>query len=54
MTRTGDYSTYDFSTFRTDVAAVSSTLDATDPDLDAFPRSEEASSSCSMAGVTWR
>jgi feruloyl esterase len=31
-----DYSTYDFSTFRTDVAAVSSTLDATDPNLDAF------------------
>ncbi len=31
-----DYSTYDFSTFRSDVAAVSSTLDATDPDLDAF------------------
>ena len=31
-----DYSTYDFSTFRDDVAAVSSTLDATDPDLDAF------------------
>jgi Tannase and feruloyl esterase len=31
-----DYSTYDFSTFRSDVAAVSSTLDATDPNLDAF------------------
>ena len=31
-----DYSTYDFSTFRSDIAAVSSTLDATDPDLDAF------------------
>jgi len=31
-----DYSTYDFSTFHSDVAAVSSTLDATDPDLDAF------------------
>jgi len=31
-----DYSTYDFSTFRSDVAAVSPTLDATDPDLDAF------------------
>jgi feruloyl esterase len=31
-----DYSTYDFSTFQSDVAAVSSTLDATDPDLDAF------------------
>jgi feruloyl esterase len=31
-----DYSTYDFSTFRSDVAAVSSTLDATNPDLDAF------------------
>ena len=33
-----DYSTYDFSTFRSDIAAVSSTLDATDPDLDAFRR----------------
>jgi feruloyl esterase len=31
-----DYSTYDFSTFASDVAAVSSTLDAADPDLDAF------------------
>jgi feruloyl esterase len=31
-----DYSTYDFSTFASDVAAVSPTLDATDPDLDAF------------------
>jgi len=31
-----DYSTYDFSTFESDVAAVSSTLDATNPDLDAF------------------
>jgi len=31
-----DYSTYDFSTFRSDVAAVSSTLDATDSNLDAF------------------
>jgi feruloyl esterase len=31
-----DYSTYDFSTFQSDVAAVSPTLDATDPDLDAF------------------
>jgi len=31
-----DYSTYDFSTFHSDVAAVSSTLDATNPDLDAF------------------
>ncbi|UCF20428.1 MAG: tannase/feruloyl esterase family alpha/beta hydrolase [Gemmatimonadota bacterium] len=31
-----DYSTYDFSTFASDVAAVSSTLDATDSDLDAF------------------
>jgi tannase/feruloyl esterase len=31
-----DYSTYDFSTFRSDVAAVASTLDATDPNLDAF------------------
>jgi feruloyl esterase len=31
-----DYSTYDFSTFRSDVASVSSTLDATDPNLDAF------------------
>ncbi len=31
-----DYSTYDFSAFRSDVAAVSSTLDATDPDLDDF------------------
>ena len=31
-----DYSTYDFSTFRSDVASVSSTLDATDPDLDDF------------------
>jgi feruloyl esterase len=31
-----DYSTYDFSTFESDVAAVSSTLDATDPDLGAF------------------
>jgi len=33
---TWDYSTYDFSTFAEDVAPVSSTLDATDPDLDAF------------------
>jgi feruloyl esterase len=31
-----DYSTYDFSTFQSDVASVSSTLDATDPDLDTF------------------
>jgi feruloyl esterase len=31
-----DYSTYDFSTFKSDIAWVSSTLDATDPDLDAF------------------
>ena len=31
-----DYTTYDFSTFRSDVAAVSSTLDASDPDLHAF------------------
>jgi feruloyl esterase len=31
-----DYSTYDFSSFHADVAAVASTLDATDPDLDAF------------------
>jgi feruloyl esterase len=31
-----DYSTYDFSTFRSDVAAVSQTLDATDPDLDEY------------------
>jgi feruloyl esterase len=31
-----DYSTYDFSTFQSDVAWISSTLDATDPDLDAF------------------
>lgn len=31
-----DYSTYDFSTFQSDVAWVSATLDATDPDLDAF------------------
>ena len=31
-----DYSTYDFKTFRSDVASVSSTLDATDPNLDAF------------------
>ena len=31
-----DYSSYDFSTFRSDVAAVSQTLDATDPNLDAF------------------
>ena len=31
-----DYSTYDFSTFQSDVAWVSSTLDATDPNLDAF------------------
>ena len=31
-----DYSTYDFSTFHSDVAAVSSTLDANNPDLDAF------------------
>ena len=31
-----DYSTYDFSTFRSDIASVSSTLDATDPNLDAF------------------
>jgi feruloyl esterase len=31
-----DYSTYDFSTFWSDIAAVSSTLDATDPNLDAF------------------
>ena len=31
-----DYSTYDFSTFYSDVAAVSATLDATDPDLGAF------------------
>lgn len=31
-----DYSTYDFSTFRSDVAWVASTLDAADPDLDAF------------------
>ena len=30
------YSTYDFATFRSDVAPVSSTLDATDPNLDAF------------------
>ena len=31
-----DYSNYDFSTFHSDMAAVSPTLDATDPDLDAF------------------
>jgi feruloyl esterase len=31
-----DYSTYDFSTFWSDIAAVSPTLNATDPDLDAF------------------
>jgi pimeloyl-ACP methyl ester carboxylesterase len=31
-----DYSTYDFSTFKSDVAAAAQTLDATDPDLDAF------------------
>ncbi|MGI9329122.1 MAG: tannase/feruloyl esterase family alpha/beta hydrolase [Gammaproteobacteria bacterium] len=31
-----DYSTYDFSTFQSDVAAVASTLDATDPNLDDF------------------
>jgi pimeloyl-ACP methyl ester carboxylesterase len=31
-----DYSTYDFSTFESDVAAVAQTLDATDPNLDAF------------------
>ncbi len=31
-----DYSTYDFATFRADVAAIAQTLDATDPDLDAF------------------
>jgi feruloyl esterase len=31
-----DYSTYDFSTFRADIAAVAPTLDATDPNLDAF------------------
>jgi feruloyl esterase len=31
-----DHSTYDFSIFRSDVAAVSQTVDATDPDLDAF------------------
>ncbi|UCB54128.1 MAG: tannase/feruloyl esterase family alpha/beta hydrolase [Thiotrichales bacterium] len=31
-----DYSSYDFSNFRSDIAAVSSTLDATDPNLDAF------------------
>ena len=31
-----DYSTYDFATFGSDVAAVAPTLDATDPDLDAF------------------
>jgi feruloyl esterase len=31
-----DYSTYDFSTFSSDIAAVSSTLNATDPNLDAF------------------
>ena len=31
-----DYSTCDFSTFHSDVAAVAPTLDATDPDLDAF------------------
>ena len=31
-----DYSTYDFSTFHTDVAAVAPTLDATNRDLDAF------------------
>jgi len=31
-----DYSQYSFETFFTDVAAVSQTLDATDPDLDAF------------------
>ena len=31
-----DYSTYDFSTFHSDVAAVSPTLDATNPDLAAF------------------
>ena len=31
-----DYSTYDFSTFSSDVAAVAPTLNATDPDLDAF------------------
>jgi len=31
-----DYSTYDFSTFWSDIAAVAPTLDATDPNLDAF------------------
>jgi feruloyl esterase len=31
-----DYSTYDFSNLQSDIAAVSPTLDATDPDLDAF------------------
>ena len=31
-----DYATYDFSTFHADVAAASQTLDATDPDVDAF------------------
>jgi pimeloyl-ACP methyl ester carboxylesterase len=31
-----DYSTYDFSTFWSDVAAVAPTLDATDPNIDAF------------------
>jgi feruloyl esterase len=31
-----DYSTYDFSTFESDIAWISSTLDATDSDLDGF------------------
>jgi len=31
-----DYASYDFSTFESDTAAVASTLNATDPDLDAF------------------
>ena len=31
-----DYSSYDFSTFWSDVAAVGPTLDATDPNIDAF------------------
>ena len=31
-----DYSTYDFSNLQSDIAAVSPTLDAKDPDLDAF------------------
>ena len=31
-----DYSTYDFSSFKSDAAAAAQTLDATDPNLDAF------------------